>query len=189
MSTEYLRLILDIIILIGLGGFMYYALRLSRALNDFRSYRNEFQSVIRQLNSHIESAQQSIHTIKNTTTTSGEDLKKVVRDAQYLADDLQIMNQTGNKIASRLEGLIDKSRQSDDRYHENVSDISKHRKSDHDEDELSFLIQDREFEDDFLNDETESFDDDPAMNDLSSEAEKELYEALKRTGGNKKRKA
>ena len=195
MSTEYLKIILDLVILIGLGCFMYYALRLSKALNAFRAYRNEFESVIRQLNAHIDNAQKSIEQLKTTSKTSAEDLRKLVKDAQFLADDLQIINESGNNLAARLEGLAEKNRralpagtdyEATLKHHDNVRDIARHRK----DEDGDFFIQDREFEEDDFSDQNSAYDDDdPALNDLSSDAEKELYRALKKTGGNKKRKA
>lgn len=187
MSAEYLKVILDIVILAGLGGFMYYALRLSKALNAFRTYRNEFENVMQQLSRHIDQAQRAIDELKSSSQNAGRDLKKLVTDAQFLADDLQMINETGNNLATRLEGLAEKN--SRIAQEDNIARMPKQKKAKPEQDE-DFYIHDREYEDDS---ETFSAGDadepDTALVNLSSEAERELYQALKKTGAVKKRKA
>lgn len=187
MSAEYLKVILDIIILAGLGGFMYYALRLSKALNAFRTYRNEFENVMQQLSRHIDQAQRAIDELKSSSQNAGRDLKKLVTDAQFLADDLQMINETGNNLATRLEGLAEKN--SRIAQEDNIARMPKQQKAKPQQDE-DFYIHDREYEDES---ETISAGDadepDTALVNLSSEAERELYQALKKTGAVKKRKA
>lgn len=189
MSAEYLKVILDIVILAGLGGFMYYALRLSKALNAFRTYRNEFENVMQQLSRHIDQAQKAINELKSSSQNAGRDLKKLVTDAQFLADDLQMINETGNNLASRLEGLAEKN--SRIAQEDNIARMPKQQKVKPQQDE-DFYIHDREYDEDDGDDFAPSADkneQDPTLINLSSEAERELYQALKKTGAVKKRKA
>lgn len=174
MSTEYLKLALDIIILIGLGGFIYYALQLSKALSVFRTYRSDFEEVMGQLTKHIDEAQNAIEDLKETSASSGADLRKMVKDAQFLTDDLQFMTENGNKLAERLEKSRSSAQNvSDDDFEAsgNVSTLAKHRGSPDDE---GFAIQDRAIQ-----------DDNEALDELSSEAERELYKAIKNAEGKK----
>lgn len=172
MDTEYIKLILDIVILAGLGGFIFYALQLSRALNAFRAHRNEFDGIMKNLTKHIDDAQIAVNELKETSQNSGDDLHKLVRDAQYLADELQQINEISESLASRLENAAERGRKNlqipDDDLGENVSPISKKRSKDE-----SFMIHDPDFDEDII-------DDDPDMEGLSSAAEKELYKALKK---------
>ncbi len=182
MSTEYLKLILDVVILVGLGGFMYYALRLSKALDNFRTYRNEFENVMNQLSTHIDKAQTAVHELKSNSHNSTQDLRKLLKDSQFLADDLQMLNETGNTLANRLDGLLDKNRKA--AKNANVSDIAKHRGKN----QGGFDIQDREFEDNESHMDADELDE--TLKQLSSDAEKELYQALKKNGqSTNKRKA
>jgi len=175
VNTEYIKLILDIVILAGLGGFIYYALQLSRALNAFRAHRNEFDGIMKNLTKHIDDAQIAVNELKETSQNSGDDLHKLVRDAQYLADELQQINEVSDSLAARLENAAERGRKSlhipDDDLGENVSPISKRAAKDD-----SFMIHDPDFDDDI----DDGIADDPDMGGLSSAAEKELYKALKK---------
>lgn len=168
--TEYIKLALDILILAGLGGFMYYALRLSKALDVFRTYRGDFQHVMTQLTTHIDEAQKAIEELKDVSASSGADLRKMVKDAQFLCDDLEFMTETGNNLAERLESASGKGGA------KNVSDLAQHRTNKAAQSEAEddgFMIQDREIDD--IEDED--------IGEFSSEAEKELYKALKNAEG------
>ncbi len=105
-----------------------------------------------------------------------------MRDAQFLADELQLINETGNSLATRLENLAERGRKSleisDEHLGENVSSISKRRGSAAQEDD-GFMIHDHDF-DDGLDDDAFLADGDAEMGKLSSAAEKELYQALKK---------
>ena len=49
MSGSLLSVALDIIVLIGLGVTVFYCIRLSKALNNFRKYRQEFNTLVGEL--------------------------------------------------------------------------------------------------------------------------------------------
>lgn len=157
MITEFIKITLDIFILLALGGFMIYALRLSRALEIFRQSRAEFDSILKDLNDHINRAERSLKDLRQASTASGDDLYKMIQDAESLKNDLQIINTTSNKLAARLEDAID------------TGGKTKGKKAPKDE---GFAIQDPDFE----ANSTES----EALKKLPSAAEKELYQALKK---------
>ena len=188
MTTEYLKIALDILILAGLGGFIFYALQLSRALNAFRAHRNEFDGIMRNLTTHIDNAQIAVNELKETSQTSGDNLHKLVRDAQFLADELQQINDVSESLASRLENAAARAHKNleiPESYGNNVSPISNkpsNKKAKKAKTEDSFMIHDPDFEDE----DGEDYDimmedeDDPEMQKLSSAAERELYKALKK---------
>lgn len=194
MSAEYIKLILDIVILIGLGGFMYYALRLSRALNAFRAHRNEFDIVMKQLSGNIQDAQDSIKTLKAASSNSSTDIDKTLQTGRFLLDDLEIMIKSGNNLAKRLEKLTEGSARAikgasmhgNEDYGENVSTMPGRRKSVDDRD--NFMIQDREFEEDDFTITGEDTAGIETPETLTSDAEKELYQALQKTTKKPKRK-
>ncbi len=181
MGIEYIKIGLDVFILTGLGVFIYFAMQLSRALNAFRAHRNEFDGVMKDLASHIDNAQVAVNELKQTSQESGDELHKLVRDAQFLADELQQMNAVSESLAARLEQAVNRSRKTLEIPSEglgaNVSPISKKRKND-----SEFIIRDPDFtqEDDKLETEEDTLDSDPDFDGLSSQAEKELLKALKR---------
>ncbi len=105
-----LSLALDVIVLVGLGVTIFYCMRLSRALNAFRAQRQEFNKMIVDLSVNIDKARDAIEGMKNASFESGEDLQKSITSARKLADELSLMNDSGNALANRLEKLAEKSR-------------------------------------------------------------------------------
>ncbi len=191
--TESFKIILDVVILAGLGGFIFYALKLSRALNAFRAHRNEFDSIMRELTQHIDDAQIAVNDLKRTSQNSGDELHKLVRDAQFLTDELQQINEIGESLASRLENAAERGQKNltvpTTALGDNVSPISqkknktKPKKASKNRAKKSddFMIHDPDYDDidDFssdalLDNETED------GKKLSSAAERELYDALKK---------
>ena len=174
MNTAYLSIGLDVVILIALGVTIFYAFRLSSALHKFRSYRREFDGLMHELNTHIEHAYEAIRTMKETSNRSADDLELMYHQAKKMADELKIINEASNSVAGRLEsatvGGADDSNPPD--FLSTVEHIKpKAKKKKKKQKEEPFAIQDREFEE-------AGFD--PEAEGLQSEAEKELYDALKR---------
>ena len=175
-----LSLLLDVIVLAGLGVTIFYCIRLSSSLNNFRQYRQEFNVLLQDLSQNIDKAQNAIAKLKDSSFEAGEDLQKVINNSRNLADELQLMNDMGNALANRLERVSEKSRSASTGKVDFEDDKSKKptRKA---APKSAFFIQDREFEDDMV-DADNGFEDD--MNDdtgeFQSKAEKELFEALKK---------
>ena len=169
-----LGLILDVMVLVFLGVTIYYAMKLSRSLNSFRSYRQDFEKLLDELTRNIVEAQRAIHNLKITSGDAGKNLEKTIRESRLLADELQIMNESGHSLAKRLEGGIDKNRRS---APEETASAKSRRNP---EAMPSFSIQDREFGDDS---DTESHDwtSDDFPEHLQSQAERELYSALQKS--------
>ena len=97
-----LSIALDCVVLIGLGVTIFYCIKLSKALNNFRKYRQEFNTLVGELGKNIEHAQDAIANLKNSSFEAGEDLQKVVNNARKLTDELQLMHDMGNSLANRL---------------------------------------------------------------------------------------
>ena len=56
MSIAILSLIMDVAVLAGLAATLYYAMRLTRSLEGFRKYRQEFGALIADLSIRSRSA-------------------------------------------------------------------------------------------------------------------------------------
>lgn len=176
-----LSLILDIAVLVGLGFTIYYCIRLSKSLNNFRQYRQEFNTLLQELSRNIETAQGAIDNLKDTSYEAGEDLQKVINSSRNLADELQLMNDMGNALANRLERLSEKGRdQANNTERKPLTDDKPSPKTK--EKAPAFFIQDREFdsEDDFDGGTDFMGDDDGDTGEFQSKAEQELYEALQK---------
>lgn len=181
-----LSLILDVAVLVGLGFTIYYCIRLSKSLNNFRQYRQEFNTLLQELSRNIGKAQDAIENLKDSSYEAGEDLQKVINSSRNLADELQLMNDMGNALANRLERLSDKGRdQVNDTGRKPLSEKapSKASKVQEKESAPSFFIQDREFDRDeaSYDDESDFMDEDgDDTGEFQSKAERELYEALQK---------
>lgn len=185
-----LPLIIDIVILVCLGVTIFYAMRLTAALNNFKAHRKEFEGLMGDLSQNIAQAQNAMMALKTASKKTGSDLQEKISDAVALCDELQLMTEVGNKLAGRLE---------------DGATASKKPAALNEKKELpSFFIKDPEFgEDDALESDPQEAegsrgdtnvkpfalhdrDEDTkpkALGDgahLQSEAEKELFKALQR---------
>lgn len=190
MSMTALNLILDISILVCLVFTIYYALRLSKNLNDFRAHRKEFEGVIAELSRNINVAQKAIGDLRESSQIYGQELQDIIGESQHMADDLRLVNEASDSLAERLENLAGRN----SRIVQGVDDLGDYEDEDDglmegvaDEPE-SFSIQDPDFqgakEDYDVEDEDAYFESEDQ--EFQSQAEKELYEALRQ---NKKRRA
>lgn len=198
MSGSLLSVALDIIVLIGLGVTVFYCIRLSKALNNFRKYRQEFNTLVGELGKNIDHAHDAIANLKNSSFEAGEDLQKVVNNARKLTDELQLMHDMGNALANRLERMSDTShRKMNEKPDFGLDDIKRPAnkggaapkpapsKSRKEADKPSFFIQDRDFEKEDLREDDEVMTRDLDDDGFDSQAERELYEALMKNSKNK----
>ena len=56
MTAQILGLVLDIAVLIALGFTIFYCLKLSRSMNNFRQHRQEMAALIADLSKNIDEA-------------------------------------------------------------------------------------------------------------------------------------
>lgn len=187
-----LSLVLDILVLVGLGFTIYYCIRLSKSLNNFRQYRQEFNVLLQELSNNITKAQDAIANLKDSSFEAGEDLQKVINNSRNLADELQLMNDMGNALANRLERLSDQggsqTKASDDQSKNGRSTKngkSVNGKGAKKEAVPKFFIQDREFDDDGLDAFAEDDMDLDDASEFQSQAERELFEALQKNNKGK----
>lgn len=110
MGSGVFGLVLDIVVIAMLGVTIFYALRLSRHLETFRSNRADMQTLIRELGSQITKAQEGIGALDDMSRERGDELRRLVAKAQGLLDELHLMTESGDSLATRLEGLATKNR-------------------------------------------------------------------------------
>ena len=180
MTAQILGLVLDIAVLIALGFTIFYCLKLSRSMNNFRQHRQEMAALINDLSKNIDEALRAIDGLKIAGDRSGRDLQKIINESKSVARELQDVNEAGNSLASRLENLAGKSRiasQSFDNKKEYMDEPSAPPASPRNTvaQKPAFYIQDRDHgsaDDEAVN------DDDDTEN--MSQAEKELAAALRK---------
>ncbi len=109
MTSEYLRLGMDSLILFFLVLTVYFAFRLSKNLTEFRSYRGELQSIMRTLGTQLERAQSVIQDIKDISQTSGQDIDDMMMKSRMASEELRAVNDASEALAGRLERLAGQS--------------------------------------------------------------------------------
>lgn len=187
MTIAGLGMVMDGLILVLLGATVFYAARLSLQLKVFRESRGEMVKLIKELSSGIDKAERAIEGLRLSAREAGRDLQGLINDASALSDELQIMTQAGDSMASRLENLAEKNSRIAATAKKQKNDYAGRR--DDDKGSLSgFAIHDHEFDSSeaweqdedipsFLKDRDE--DDYQDEKTGQSKAEQELYEAMR----------
>lgn len=177
MSTT-LPLILDGLILLLLGGTIFFAARLSIHLKNFRSNRAELETLVRTLAEQIAQADRAVAGMREAAREGGRDLQQRINEARALSEELQFMNETGNNLAGRLEKVATGSATRVNPYDGDYDTAPDERRG--------FAIQDREYgmDDD---DDAAGFimEEDDEGSNLGSRAERELFQALQGGGRGK----
>ncbi len=110
MSNDLVSLLLDILILILLGTTIFYVIRLTKGLKDFKEHRQEFDSVIANLLASIDQADHSVRILKKVSAEEAAHLEQSIIQAKALSDELRIITEAGESMAKRLEKLAETNR-------------------------------------------------------------------------------
>jgi hypothetical protein len=192
----------DILITCLLAATIFFAVKLSRHLDSFRSNRSSMENLIRELSNQITRAQEGISVLDELSSNRGDELRRSITKAQALSDELQLMTESANSLAEKLENMAVRNRtiidEMDDKAmglvypgskpatHQPVAPLTAVKTPKYEETltkakaekvaEAFFAIRDPDFEEG--DDEQDSFS---SSNDgFSSQAERDLAEALKR---------
>lgn len=167
-----LSIILDVLVLIGLGITIFYCVKLSKSLNTFRSARQDFGNVMRDLSNSIDEAYRAVDNLKVISRDSGQNLQKIINESRTIARELEVMNKSLSELASGLESGLESRIES--RFEEEGADF--------DDEEQGFRIFDRESEredEELAASASAAPHKQPARpGEFSSQAERDLYEAL-----------
>jgi hypothetical protein len=179
---QILTLVLDVAVLIGLGVTIFYCFRLSKSMNNFRQHRQDMNRLIENLSKNIDEALRAIDGLKIAGDRSGRDLQKIINESRAMADELQMINETSNNLANRLEKVAQggsaAAQATEDKAKFTADVPSQPSRKPVVTDKPAFFIHDRDFTDEA-----------PASNDieeedmpeqLQSQAEKELMAALRK---------
>ncbi len=180
---QYLSFFMDCIVLIALIGTIFFALRLTKSLNAFKTQREQMKGLMDELGRNIDDAQNAIHALRKTGDVAARNLEDLLHDSKKMADELRNLNEVSDNMASRLaDSVSDRKRggasqaksQTQSQPQKNadsfVDGLEKAPKAKNERMEPpSFFIQDREYE-------SKSVDD--GEEDYISEAERELLAAL-----------
>lgn len=107
MEGAPLSLILDVVILVLLGLTIVYAARLSLQLRRLRDSKSDLDRVVKDLIRNLDRADRTVAGLREAAKDSGRDLQDAIDKAQSIADELELMTDSGDRLASRLEQLVD----------------------------------------------------------------------------------
>ncbi|HEU4837932.1 MAG TPA: DUF6468 domain-containing protein [Micavibrio sp.] len=179
-----LAFFMDAAILALLAATVFLAFRLSLSLRMFKESRSEMEGVVNRLSANIDKAEQAIHGMQNTARKAGIDLDEIISDAKRLKDELKIMDESGNKLATRLENIALRNRELVDeleraqaqpiRINNELPRVLHNDFEDELEQEFSIRDRDQDLEDEF----DRQYGMDGGDGGLQSQAERELFEAL-----------
>ena len=194
MENISLSLLLDGVIVVLLIATIIYAGRLSLYLKKFKESRADLEGIITDLSKHIDKADKAVATLNDAIEKNSGELQVKMNKANAMFDELDIVVQSGDNLADRLEELAVRNRRIMDGGEGDIADLAKATKGDdynerlknvvkkvEDEKSSPFMIRDTELENGGIGDDGFTLDD----NEVLSDAERDLYDALER---NKKAK-
>lgn len=201
-------LALDILIVVLLVATIIYAARLSLYLKRFRDSKSDLENIITDLSRQIEKADIAIRNMHDAAEKGGNDLQKRMDRANAMFDELQLIVEAGDALATRLEKLAVRNNQPAETARNTARGGSAGKKTDDYDQRLENIVRNVENADTAKandapssmfairdpdiergEDATDGFSLDDDNADLLSDAERDLYQAIKtkksRAGGRK----
>ena len=100
--TEWIGLILDVVLIGVVGVGVAQAIRLIRQLQDLRASRAEMERFVRDFNGAVMRAEAGIKSLRAAARESGDDLEKLVEKAIMVRDELNFIVESADGVAERL---------------------------------------------------------------------------------------
>jgi hypothetical protein len=105
MESKSLILLLDLLVLVALGGAIVYMKALLSNIKVIREGKTELQQLLQQLNVHISNAQHSVDSMKKLADDKAKVIQKLIENATASAEELQFIQKAADNVAQRLEKL------------------------------------------------------------------------------------
>src|ERR1700679_1326358 len=102
MIGEWMRAIIDLVLIGMIGVGLVQAARLIRHLAGLRQGRLEMERFVHEFNATVIRAEAGIKGLRLAARESGDDLEKLVEKAILVRDDLSFIVQSADSIAERL---------------------------------------------------------------------------------------
>ena len=103
MNHPVWLMLMDLVIGGLLAATLFFAIRLSRQLADFRAGRADLDRLVKDLGKQVDDAQDAIQSLKETARASGKALQDRIDSARNYSEELQIVSESANSLAGRLE--------------------------------------------------------------------------------------
>lgn len=101
--TPFVATLLDILILCFLAGTVFYAVRLSTQLAVLKDSKAELEQLVSNLAINISRAHEAIQEMQEVASSANADLEGAIEAGQALSQELQLMTESGDRLAARLE--------------------------------------------------------------------------------------
>lgn len=177
-----LPMIMDVMVMALLGATIFYAMRLSRQLKLFRDSRKGIEALMKDLSGQIDRAEAAVEGLRAGAEKTGRNLQDKINEARSLKDELDVMTESGDSLAKRLEKVSERSGAAKPSAPKRET-----RKTPSAPSPFSFAIRDPEFEAGESDDQADEdglmagdYEEQDAEISGLSRAEQELYAALKK---------
>jgi len=102
--------LLELVLLGLLGGVLFQALRLERALGVLKRDRASLEQLVAGFNASTRQAEAGIERLRGAADGAGRVLAKQTESALSLKDDLSFLSDRAERIADRLESVVRRTR-------------------------------------------------------------------------------
>ena len=106
MQMGGLQSILDISLIGLLAATLYYAARLERALGVLKRDRSALEQLVRGFNASTHQAEAGVERLRDAVDGAGRQIARQIDAAAGLKADLAFLNERGEQLANRLDGLV-----------------------------------------------------------------------------------
>lgn len=113
--ADWIRLALDLVLIVCVGAGLIQATRLMRHFSGLRQGREDMERFVREFNSTVARAETGIKELRYAARESGDDLEKLVDKAIMARDELQFLVESADQIAERLSQSATRAVQSGER--------------------------------------------------------------------------
>lgn len=107
---ENFNLYLDGLLIFLMSLTIIHALKLNKELKNFKQYKNDFKSIMSELSQNFDKADHDLQDFKKFAQNSSLGLNQQAQKALEMIDELKIIIDAGDRIASRLEETIETSK-------------------------------------------------------------------------------
>jgi len=121
--------ILDIIILCVLGVTIMFCWKLNIRITQLQSNKSEMVDFIKSLDATIINAHKNIVSLKEATQNASDERKKYVSEGNELANDLSFIIDSGNRLISRIEKVVEVAKGLDVTLEAKVEKLEKHKEA------------------------------------------------------------
>ena len=100
--SEWVRTILDVVLIVMVGIGLVQAMRLIRHLAGLQQGRMDMERFVREFNATVMRAEAGIKNLRGAARESGDDLEKLVDKANMVRDELRYIVEAADQLADRL---------------------------------------------------------------------------------------